>query len=330
LNLKDIVTSIERYMMQHFNDTDSNDDGQERITPDEWINDIACLTSEYEDRSAPTPTRGSSTPSIGSVNSQSSASVLSLVFGSSEPLLAMAATDVRSPEVVAKQVLGAAVKAGYPVLLKHYNRVDSVGIIASALDPRFNLMYYKKEGHGELIHRSYIPLYAESFLLDCLKPFIDVFTQNRIEETHRAYLAAFPADAPKENSSSDVGPEEDEDSDGGIYAKSASTIQAKTFTFATSDKSFDYFQRLRVTREVDPFLAWDTELGIAYPSLARMAYDMLSIPASSTSVERLFSVGSLVVTKRRNRLSAESIRYLMCINKWLPDFGRGAIRTFAD
>ena len=81
---------------------------------------------------------------------------------------------------------------------------------------------------------------------------------------------------------------------------------------------------------MNPILAWDTELGVAYPSLSRMAYDMLSILASSTSVERLFSVGGIIVTKRRNKLGPDVIRNLMCINRWLPDFGQGVIRAYTE
>ena len=80
----------------------------------------------------------------------------------------------------------------------------------------------------------------------------------------------------------------------------------------------------------DPIVLWDSEFSIAYLSLARMAYDMMSILASSTSIERLFSLGRIIVTKRHNRLGPDAIYNLMCINKWLPDFGKDVIHAYAD
>lgn len=48
-------------------------------------------------------------------------------------------------------------------------------------------------------------------------------------------------------------------------------------------------------------------------ALARMALDFLAAPATSTEVERLFSHGGLVVTKRRHNLTAKSVRERMIL-----------------
>jgi len=93
---------------------------------------------------------------------------------------------------------------------------------------------------------------------------------------------------------------------------------------------FGYFGSMHHDCKVNPFQVWDTELAKAHPSLSRMAYDMLAIPASSTSVERLFSVGGLIVTKCRNRAKPDTVRQLLCINKWLPVFGRGVVGPYID
>lgn len=53
-----------------------------------------------------------------------------------------------------------------------------------------------------------------------------------------------------------------------------------------------------------------------YPIIARIAKDHLAIPATSAESERLFSVGGDIVTKKRNRLSPSTLRYLLCLRSW--------------
>ncbi|KAK7453380.1 hypothetical protein VKT23_011644 [Stygiomarasmius scandens] len=52
------------------------------------------------------------------------------------------------------------------------------------------------------------------------------------------------------------------------------------------------------------------------PHLARMAIDLLSIPAASTDVEHDFSRGGLMVSKRQHQLKDESVRSSMTVGSW--------------
>ncbi|KAF5356700.1 hypothetical protein D9758_013728 [Tetrapyrgos nigripes] len=54
----------------------------------------------------------------------------------------------------------------------------------------------------------------------------------------------------------------------------------------------------------------------SYPVLHRMALDYLTIPATSTDVERIFSRSRFLLPYVRNRLSAETTRALMCLSQW--------------
>ena len=47
-----------------------------------------------------------------------------------------------------------------------------------------------------------------------------------------------------------------------------------------------------------------------------MARDYLAIPASSASVERIFSSAADTVTPDRAHLSAETISAIMCLKHW--------------
>ncbi|KFZ15665.1 hypothetical protein V501_02624 [Pseudogymnoascus sp. VKM F-4519 (FW-2642)] len=53
-----------------------------------------------------------------------------------------------------------------------------------------------------------------------------------------------------------------------------------------------------------------------YPVIARIARDYLAIPATSAASERVFSNGSDIIIKKRNRLSPPTIRYLLCLRNW--------------
>ena len=53
-----------------------------------------------------------------------------------------------------------------------------------------------------------------------------------------------------------------------------------------------------------------------YPSLSKMAVDILSIPAMSAEPERLFSGAKLTVTDRRNRLGSDVMEALECLKSW--------------
>ena len=50
--------------------------------------------------------------------------------------------------------------------------------------------------------------------------------------------------------------------------------------------------------------------------MAVIARDHLAIPATSAPSERVFSQGGDIVTKKRNRLSGERIRELLCLKDW--------------
>jgi hypothetical protein len=52
---------------------------------------------------------------------------------------------------------------------------------------------------------------------------------------------------------------------------------------------------------------------VKYPSLARMAIDMLSIPAMSAEAERIFSSASFTLNSRRRRLRKETLEAMLCL-----------------
>ena len=148
-------------MMQHFHDEEQVAEGPQALSPAEWMEDIDDLNCHYN-RSMTPPTSSAlrATPPDDTL--------LFTIYRAAEPMFATASAKANSIKAVAQQILGAAVKAGYLTLMKHYNRIVSVGVLACALDPRFNLAYYEQMGHGRHIVESYIPLYVLHYLSSIL------------------------------------------------------------------------------------------------------------------------------------------------------------------
>ena len=77
-------------------------------------------------------------------------------------------------------------------------------------------------------------------------------------------------------------------------------------------RSFDH--RLRSIK--DPLEWWKTHQ-TDYPILARMAFDIFSIPAMSSEVERVFSAAKKLITDERNCLGAEAVEACETQRYWL-------------
>src|SRR5579859_519341 len=70
---------------------------------------------------------------------------------------------------------------------------------------------------------------------------------------------------------------------------------------------------VRITSSLD----WWKFNAHLYPDLARMARDVLAVPASGSAVERVFSVSGRIATWQRNRLSGETISRMMMFKSGL-------------
>ena len=77
----------------------------------------------------------------------------------------------------------------------------------------------------------------------------------------------------------------------------------------------DYYLTLqKISLEEDPLVWWNRKK-IVLPNLAVQARIYLSIPGSSVLSERLFSSAGNVFTKKRNRLSKNSIHNILFLKE---------------
>jgi len=56
-----------------------------------------------------------------------------------------------------------------------------------------------------------------------------------------------------------------------------------------------------------------------YPCLSNMARDYLAIPGTSVPIERVFSGGGDLISKRRLSLNYKSIQACMCLRNWIKN-----------
>jgi len=76
-----------------------------------------------------------------------------------------------------------------------------------------------------------------------------------------------------------------------------------------------YLNQPSVDATVDVLDWWRRNQEI-YPNLSRMARDFLAIPATSVPSERIFSEAGQIITSRRNRLNADTVRACICLDSW--------------
>lgn len=84
---------------------------------------------------------------------------------------------------------------------------------------------------------------------------------------------------------------------------------------ATETKLERYLGQERLPRDTDIYQYWKAKQ-YDYLVIARIAKDYLPIPATSAPSERVFSQGGDIVTKKRNKLTGESIRMIVCLKAW--------------
>lgn len=68
--------------------------------------------------------------------------------------------------------------------------------------------------------------------------------------------------------------------------------------------------------ELDLLLWWKTN-GSKYPTLQRIAKDVLAIPVSTVASESAFSTSGRLISPHRSRLHPKTLEALMCAQSWL-------------
>jgi hypothetical protein len=83
---------------------------------------------------------------------------------------------------------------------------------------------------------------------------------------------------------------------------------------ASSDEIFEYLKEDEIEFQGDPFAWWNYKKN-RYPNLAKLARQYLSISATSTPSERLFSDAGNILSSKRTRLDAEFFKRIIFLKR---------------
>ena len=82
---------------------------------------------------------------------------------------------------------------------------------------------------------------------------------------------------------------------------------------------FDHFIDERVLKGSEDFdiLAWWKSNGLKYPTLQRIARDILALLVTTVALESAFSNSGRLLSPHRSRLHPKTIEAMMCAQNWL-------------
>jgi len=69
------------------------------------------------------------------------------------------------------------------------------------------------------------------------------------------------------------------------------------------------------TQELD-IIHWWQYAGVKYPTLRKIAQDIMPIPVTTVASESVFSTGGRVISPHRSKLAPKTVEGLMCIQAW--------------
>jgi hAT family C-terminal dimerisation region len=103
--------------------------------------------------------------------------------------------------------------------------------------------------------------------------------------------------------------------------RSFSTMESDDSDSEEEHSEFESYMGHKKQKGVgNPLIWWKSSQGM-FPKLAQMARDTYAVPATSSGVEREFSISGNIVSNRRNRLSPKTISDIMQYKRWMVRTG---------
>jgi hypothetical protein len=211
--------------------------------------------------------------------------------------------------------LKAACVAAFDKLDKYFREAMTTRAcsVSTIIDPRYKLVFYQKilenepparrltllgkiEGHFQTVYNRY----------ETRKSAIDRATREIEQDQHDNPLPANPR-----------GPVIDLDDDVGWRDPMHDFIDDRPVTDIASEQ-VKYLREKCISVNSTPEdvrLFW-LRKAIDYPILSQIAADFLAIPATSAPSERVFSIGSDILTRKRMRICPDLLRFAICLRSW--------------
>ncbi|KAL6225590.1 hypothetical protein ACLB2K_004439 [Fragaria x ananassa] len=199
---------------------------------------------------------------------------------------------------------------------KYWGVIETV-VVATILDPRYKL---------KLIEFYFKQVYPRRVALEVDR--VKKFAYDLVKEySYCAISHAFENSSLIESimpSDNDLGDDDMDAYDAFVSGSSKDTAKSDL------ERYLDETVLPRVNdKEFDVLYWWKTN-GMKYPTLYKVARDILAIPVSTVASESAFSTGGRIVSPHRNRLHSNTLEALMCGRDWLWSELRDAPSTLED
>jgi len=105
-----------------------------------------------------------------------------------------------------------------------------------------------------------------------------------------------------------------------FFSSGFDTYQGKSSSTRSLKSELDKYLEEEKQPRKDPnfnVLIWWQGVGLRYPTLRKIARDILAVPISTVASESVFSTGGRVVTPHQSRLHPKTLEGLMCSQSWL-------------
>uniref|UniRef100_A0A803M5D5 BED-type domain-containing protein n=1 Tax=Chenopodium quinoa TaxID=63459 RepID=A0A803M5D5_CHEQI len=188
---------------------------------------------------------------------------------------------------------------------KYWSNINGILAIAAILDPRnklecvefyFNDIYYDKA--GDEIDR------VKNLLYDLLYEYQEKEARSMATSNLNNVNGKRPISSINSN-----------DDDGGDKWSKAKKIKTRKVNVRSELDHYLEEDAYPESEGFDILNFWHIEL--KYPTLQKIAKDILAIPASTVASESAFSMGGRVISPHRSRLHANTVEALMCLQNWI-------------
>ncbi|CDO75398.1 hypothetical protein BN946_scf184855.g1 [Trametes cinnabarina] len=195
-----------------------------------------------------------------------------------------------------------AAAAGLEKLNQYYSeaKASQYTVIATVLHPSLRVRWFNKLGDGFVTR-------AEA-----------VF-KHAFEDYAASFPCKDPASVPPSDQADTIGNDDDFLLEAISATEDASSSQETTtdYDMVTASELDRYLAGEGGPCQLRMPLVWWRENANRFPIIARMARDFLAIPATSVSVERLFSSSRHLCTDVRASFKATTITEAMCVKHWI-------------
>lgn len=199
--------------------------------------------------------------------------------------------------------------------LQYYKVIPDIFLVAFVFDPR-----YKMSSLQQCLE-NYFPLLGVEDDIDCNVSHILSTTRSLLDELYEKYRTdsdSAPSPLPPASSSSRPG----------VVSRLSSRLlgpkrarsSSSSASTAVSEVEFYLTTNYEFPRDQDPddfdLLAWWRERRDQYPTLSKIAAQLLVVPASTVAVEQTFSQGGQILDEKRSNLHPDTLEAQVCINDW--------------